>query len=599
MHLIFLDINELKHPSTRDAALRWLQGDLAANTLPWCVLTLSEPLFGATRIHARAVETLGTILETGGVDLVISGGADHYFRTLPIQAGDSSAVRYVVTGGLNASGKPLSGREYKSASANVPHYCILEADQTRLEWKVMPVGGFQPLDQVTIFTDNSSLQGEPAIEKMDILTDALSTLTLQREVLTIARSAARAYNDPQGANQLSLTLANASPRDITGELIWNVPAGSAYRIEPEAVKFDLKSGFEGIADFSLTPYVRTPNAPMPELVVNMHGVGSARQQLILTQRKNREIYPVIGGITVDGIMEEEWDYAQRLTDFGVIGGGGKPKLPIEARVAYDERGIYMIARCAAKDAETIAVTAKNHDDPVHRDESVEFFIDARNRGREYYQFAVNVKGVTLDRSSQLGLAWNPRWQSAVTRSRNHYTVEVFIPYQALGLSGKPSPESRWGFNISRNDYQMSAVYENPLERTPAAAAATATTSGRISRFNIGDMARQDLGPDKVPVAPAAKDTRTPEGPGLEIVQWADTYGANDRSGLYGNIIFKASRPAPVTPTPPAAPATPEETPAPATPVTPPAPVAPVAPIAPVAPVTPVTPEVPEIPALEI
>ena len=57
-----------KQPSSRQKVLSWLEQDLAANTQPWAVLSLSQPLFGATRIYARAIETLGTLLETGGVD---------------------------------------------------------------------------------------------------------------------------------------------------------------------------------------------------------------------------------------------------------------------------------------------------------------------------------------------------------------------------------------------------------------------------------------------------------------------------------------------------------------------------------------------------
>lgn len=599
VHLVFFDLDELRSPATREPVLDWLRRDLAANTQPWCVVVLSQPLFGATKIHARAVEALGTILEAGGVDLVVSGGANYYFRSLPVKAGGAGAIRYVVTGGLQATtgkGAP-AGREYKAASANTPHYCVLNATKEKLEWKVYPysaVGGVQPapVDELTISSDGSSAQGEPAVEKMDILTDALSTLSLQREVLTVAREAARAVDDPTQKQELSIIIANASPREVSGELVWDLPAAGAYAIDPAAVRYNLKSGYEGVVNFTVTPDARTPDAPMPTLAVNMKGVGSARQQLILTKRKTATIRPALG-LQADGVLSEPgWSGATELTGFGVIGGGGAPKQPIQARIAYDPKGIYAIVRCAAKDARTIAAKATNHDDPVHLDESVELFLCPRNQAREYYQFAVNIKGVTLDRSSAHGLAWNPTWESMVDRQKDFYTVEFFIPYQALGLTAEPPLGTRWGLNISRNDYQATAVHEDPFAAKPGSSAGSApaatTQVGRINRFNIGKIAEMDLG-KKSAAAPAAPAEAVP-GSGVEVVQWADTFGSNARSGLYGTITFEqAALPTPApTPT-----TTPAGSPAPATPaaptgnagVTTPAAAA----LAPTAPVTSVTP----------
>lgn len=552
VHLVFFDLDELKSPTSREALLAWLRQDLAAQTQPWCVVVLSQPLFGATRIHARAVETLGTILEVGGVDLVVSGGADYYFRSLPVKSGGSGVVRYITTGGLEASKNGGMGREYKAAAANVPHYAVLQATRDRLEWKVYPlssVGVAATLDELSITSDGTSLQGEPAVEKMDILTDALSTLSLQREVLTIAREAARAVDNPAIAQEIPFIIANASPREVSGELVWEVSPAGAYTVEPAAIKYNLKSGYEGVVNFTVTPNAKIADAPMPQLVVNMKGVGSARQQLILTKGKQANLYPA-DGLQVDGNMNEPaWQSATELKDFGIIGNGGKPKQPIEAKVAYDSRGLYLIARCAAKDADTIATKAVNHDDPVHLDESVEFFLAPRHQAREYYQFAVNIKNVTLDRSSMHGLAWNPSWESAVVRSKDYYTVEVFIPWQALGLTGAPVPGSQWGLNISRNDYQATAVHENPFAPTAGAPGEAATDTSRVNRFNIGKLAEMDLGRNK-PAPVHAQKTAT-GGQGAEIVQWADTFGSNARSGLYGTVQFEGSRaPVPAAGTPP-------------------------------------------------
>lgn len=538
VHLIFLEIDSLKNPSEREQALSWLQQDLANNPLPWSVLCLSKPLFGATRIHARAVETLGVLLESGGIDLVISGGAKYYHRTLPVQASGKGAVRYIVTGGVDGGQKTPAGREYRAAISGLPHISYLTATENMLSWKAMPVNGLIPIDEVTVMQDGSSAQGEPTIEKMDILTDALSALTLQREVLTIARQAAKALKNTKSEQDITFTLANPSPTDIKGELIWNIPADSAWKINPEAIKFSLKSGYEGAVKFRIKPYMRIKDASMPELIINIQGIGSARQNMIITNKKEAKIFPLSGNIMIDGIMAENaWDETEDLQGFKVLGNNKDPKQPFKAKVAYDDKGIYIVARCAANDPDKVLTSARKHDDAIHKDESVEIFIDPRGAGREYYQFAVNVKGVKLERSSQLGLAWNPRWDAKVSRRRNYYTIEAFIPYQALGLTAPPKNGDKWLFNITRNDYQASAVKENPFIKQNEAAKKYAGSG--INRFNIGELAEQELGKEVTNIS----ETKDIQGPGFEVVQWANTYGPNSRSGLYGDIIFSQPTPA--------------------------------------------------------
>ena len=535
VHVVFLAIDTLKQPSQRQDTLAWLREDLAANAERWCVMVLAEPLFAAQRIYARAIETLGTILESGGVDLVVSGGGNYYQRTLPIQSAGSKPVRYIVSGGIS-TGKGLPvGREYRAAMANKPHVAVLSAGSDSLEWKVVALDNSEILDVVTIDKEGMSVSGEPAIEKMDILTDALSALTLQREVITIATQAAKAVKNPEKEQDISFVLANASPENIKGELVWDIPYDSAYLVEPTAIKFGLESGFEGKASFKVKPISKNADASLPVLRVNIQGVGSTSQPLIMAKRKYAEIirWNVAESILIDGVMKEDnWKNIPLLEGFTVLASGNEPKQPFEARVSYDNKGIYIMARAAADRPDQIVTQAKSHDDPIHKDESIEIFIDPSNNGRDYYQFAVNTQGVMLDRSNATGLAWNPRWEAVVKNYPTYYTVEAFIPYQALGLYSVPNNGVKWGFNICRNDYQNSAVHENPFNTDKIGAVKDGQV--RVSRMNIGELAEQELGESAVPEEDEKENSSEA---GFEIVQWADTYGDNSRSGLYGEITF--------------------------------------------------------------
>ena len=535
VHLVFLAIGSLKQPAKRQEALAWMREDLASSGERWTVLVLSEPLFAAQKIYARAIETMGTILETGGVDLVVSGGGNYYQRTLPIQAAGSKPVRYIVSGGIN-TGKTLPvGREYRAAMANRPHIAVLSAGEDFLKWQAVALDNSEVLDEVTIDKDGRSLSGEPAVEKMDILTDALSSLTLQREVVNIATQAAKAVKNPDKKQDISFILANASAQNIKGELIWDIPYDSAYLVEPVAMKFGLESGFEGKVAFTVKQLSKNADASLPVLRVNMHGVGAASQPLLLTKRKYARMqrWSSQESVLVDGMMKEEnWKEIPLLEGFTVLATGKEPKQPFEARVSYDNRGIYVLTRAAAQNPDQIVTQAKNHDDPVHKDESIEVFIDPKNNGRDYYQFAVNTQGVILDRSNSAGLAWNPRWEAVVQNYDTYYTVEMFIPYQALGVYSVPNNGAKWGLNICRNDYQNSAVRKNPFAAADVAEIAKGEVS--VSRMNIGALAEQELGES---AAADEDEAAAVTGNGFEVVQWADTYGDNSRSGLYGEITF--------------------------------------------------------------
>jgi hypothetical protein len=373
------------------------------------------------------------------------------------------------------------------------------------------------------------VDGEPLIDKVDILTDALASLTLKREVMTMARQAARAVANPQADEiPLNIVMHNPTARETRGVLQWTMAQETAWQVEPAALEFQLQPGYRGVAKFRLKRYIRVDAAPLPILTAVIDGVGQASQPLILARQKNREVFfrreaqtPVV----VDGAASEsEWEHAAQFADFVCLGGGA-PKRKFEARAFYDHDGIYLLARAEADNPATIATQATKRDGAVHHDESVEFFFDPLGEGRDFYQLAVNAAGVKLDRSSQFGLAWNPHWDVKVARDANGYAVEAFVPFAAFGSELPPAAETHWGFNVCRNDLTANGQ---------SASAPTAEKSGEkseaITSENIAAAALRDFG---------AAALRKDNGGATEnqIVQWADTFGSNARSGCYGDLIF--------------------------------------------------------------
>lgn len=546
VHVVGLDPSAFRTRADRDALLDWIRDRLASPPpgTHWTVVLLDTPLFGPQRVHARLVEALGSLFEVGGVDLVISGGGTYYHRSMPIQADGRGFVQYLVVSGAVEPEAKAHGREYTARVLNDPQVARLQATPHALHWSVNSLRGGGTLDSFTLQREpdagwTSLSTGEPAIEKLTILTEALSVLTLQREVMTIARQAAQAVRNPEGEQVLDFVIANPSPHEVRGQLFWELPPLSSHRIEPKGVQFSLASGLEGQARFRVVPL--RPDGDPPVLVVNMEEIGSTRQPLLLTPLKEQAIYPAQGSIRVDGLLDEPaWEKATRLEGWQVMGLPRGPKLHIDARVLYDQQGLYVGVRCAAANPARIATQAQRRDDPVHRDESVEIFLDPGGQGRNYYQFAMNVQGVKLDRSSQTGLAWNPHWDGAVRHAANEYTMEFFIPYASLGVAGPPAPGSTWKLNVTRNDYHDSQTYRTmtPSARRPE----RATRPGHIDREAFEAMLLEDLGPDfdATPEDDSGKiETKEPQ---FEVVMWADTHGSNSRSGCYGTIRFLLEAP---------------------------------------------------------
>ncbi len=495
VHVTGIDARMLKTPALRKRTLAKLDKDLAARppAAVWTVLILNEPLFGARHVNARILDALGERLERSGVDLVLSTGLGYYHRTLPLRSSPPGAVRYVALGRNQDEEVPGKSRTYTAVLSGHPHVGVLMADQGRLWWRTFSLRG-GVIDEVDLAVGGKQETVESALDRQEILTRSLATLTLRYEVVAIARQACRAVADPDRPARLRLRLTNPSPRPFEGRLDWDLPRGSKWRVEPQSRRFSLAPGRVGYAPFQIIPS-QSGNA-VPTLTVDAGTVGYARQPLVITRLRQTTVPLVQASCRVDGYLNEAfWKQATEISGFRQIHNDAKPSQVLRSWLAATPAGLCVAVRCEESRSARGKPAATRRDGPVHRDESIELFLDPSRQGRDYYQLAVSVHGTALDRSSQLGLRWNPTWKHAVQMGKtdegvSYYDVEVLIPYAAFGLSQPPKPGAAWAFNLTRNDYGE-------------------TAGGR--------------------------------GPSCEIVQWAPTHGSNARSGLYGLIRFTPLR----------------------------------------------------------
>ena len=107
-----------------DEQRNWLQQDLAATEQPWTIVMLHRPPFSSTNgKQSDSVQVdLAPLLAEADVDLVLSGHAHNYERTMPIDG-----VTYIVTGGGGAGLYNIEPSEFTAVAEKKHHFVQIDA----------------------------------------------------------------------------------------------------------------------------------------------------------------------------------------------------------------------------------------------------------------------------------------------------------------------------------------------------------------------------------------------------------------------------------------------------------------------------------------
>ncbi len=192
-----------------------------------------------------------------------------------------------------------------------------------------------------------------------------------------------------------------------------------------------------------------------------------RQQVLNDQLKTRRAeIPRLGRAIpppeIDGdLSDPAWKEARTLDPF--VPMASEPDRQVQqthARVLYDKDALYIALRCDEPNPERMNVHGIEHDDHVWYGDDVELMITTPERLRPFFHFMINPEGVTWDAISEHPVRkYNPDWYRAVKIREDHWTVEIALPWEALGVA---SPKSGTVFraNICRqrtqNDREWSA-----------------------------------------------------------------------------------------------------------------------------------------------
>src|SRR2546425_5829006 len=202
--------------------------------------------------------------------------------------------------------------------------------------------------------------------------------------------------------------------------------------------------------------------------------------------------PVIDGRDDDAV----WHEATPITEFQEWrpSEGGAPKLPTEAKVAYDAGNLYVFVRAFDQHPDSI-ITVLARRDYFTPTDMVWLFLDSYHDRRTGFEFGVNPSGVKLDaqiyNDGNEDFAWDAVWDVATRIDSLGWTAEFRIALTQLPYGRQRT--HTFGFTVDRDLYRYSQRVSWPLIRQSQA--------GFVSQFGEIDGLEGLEAPRRLEAAP--------------------------------------------------------------------------------------------------
>ncbi|MCP4724784.1 MAG: carbohydrate binding family 9 domain-containing protein, partial [bacterium] len=132
---------------------------------------------------------------------------------------------------------------------------------------------------------------------------------------------------------------------------------------------------------------------------------------------------------------------------------GEPATEItEVAMIYDDKNLYVAARCFDSEPDKIIATEMRRDERMWNDDNFEVIIDTFNDKRNAFYFTTNPlamrrDGKVSDEGRIENSDWDGVWMCKVSRDERGWFVEMAIPWQTLRF--KEGDNIKWGANFVR------------------------------------------------------------------------------------------------------------------------------------------------------
>ncbi|MBI3911195.1 MAG: metallophosphoesterase [Armatimonadetes bacterium] len=450
-HFIALDSNQRFEPGSPQVC--WLEQDLRATRQPWKIAFFHHPLFSAhpTRGINAVRWSWQPILQKLGVNLVFTGHDHHYQRTFAI---GSAARPYkpptwqFTTGGGGAPLYPVQQQIWTEVTRSVHHYLVLDFEDEAVRGRAVSVDG----EEIDRFTIRRRERPEEAhfVAWEPFLLEKLVGAALERQELVEA-----APGEPFTVER-PLHLLNSELPPLTGEVVWEAPAGWQITPERSTWRVDAWKGLE----WKFTARSCWPECyPLPRVRFRLYKGSLARnfrntefelRPFRVWPRRTVEIAPLPqGAIQIDGRPDEPaWGEAAEQVAFVRSDGTELALQPTRFRLARDAERLYLAAFITQQDI-ALLDAGETERDASQIASGNEHLLLRLARGDVRYDLGLNSRGTLYDARNG-NLAWNPTWQARVAHTPDGWTVEMAVPLTALD-GARPRPGEEWRFNVQRGD----------------------------------------------------------------------------------------------------------------------------------------------------
>lgn len=242
-------------------------------------------------------------------------------------------------------------------------------------------------------------------------------------------------------------------------------------------------------------------------------------------------------VVIDGRDDDAvWRIAQPIRQFREFQPkeDGDPRYPTEAKVAYDDRNLYVFIRAFDPHPDSILKLLARRDVRAATDQ-LKIMIDSYHDRRSGFEFAVNPAGVKRDyaiyNDNQEDDAWDAVWDVATQVDSLGWTAEFRIPLSQLRYV--PRDTNTFGFGVWRDIQRYTERVSWPLYRN--------SQSGISSQ--LGELAGLAglSSPRRPEVAPyvVTKNVSVPVGSSFDRSQKL-TAGADLKYGLTSNLTLDAT-----------------------------------------------------------
>lgn len=243
--------------------------------------------------------------------------------------------------------------------------------------------------------------------------------------------------------------------------------------------------------------------------------------------------PVIDGRADDAI----WATAQLIEGFRVFDPveDGEPRFKTEARVAYDERNLYVVVRAYDPHPDSIGALLARRDARTASDE-IKVLIDSYHDRRSGFEFGVNPAGVKRDiaiiNDSEEDNSWDAVWDASARIDSLGWVAEFRIPLNQLRYAAAET--HTFGLAITREIARYNERHSWPVYRRSRA--------GIASQFGELTGITGISSPRRLEVAPytVAKTANVPDGPTAYQMRSQGTVGADVKYGLTSNLTLDAT-----------------------------------------------------------